>query len=105
MTYKQAMALYGNSTRALAIALGVDDSTVHRWRRRTGPIPHEHALTLLYHPVHRERAGPYAAEREAAQRMLAEQHDEAMHWLKREDPETWAKLDARNKDAPPPADV
>jgi DNA-binding transcriptional regulator YdaS (Cro superfamily) len=81
MTYSQACALYG-CPRALSIALGVDPSTVAKWRaKRRIPCAHALALLLLLAP------GAHDVERETLRRAVFRRHARALRYLRTRRPE------------------
>ena len=81
LTYGQAVALYG-CPRALAIATGVDPSTVARWQQKKY-IPRHHALVLLL--VH--APGAYPAEREMLVKRLMKGHTAALRYVRKRRPD------------------
>jgi hypothetical protein len=83
MTYAQAVALYG-SARALSIALGVDPSTVAKWKAKRD-IPREHTLELLFILA----TGAHDTERETLCRKVLRRHARALRYLRKRRPDLW----------------
>jgi hypothetical protein len=81
LTYGQAVALYG-CPRALAIATGVDPSTVARWQQKKY-IPRHHALALLL----LNAPGAHQAEREMLVKRVMKRHAAALRYVRKRRPD------------------